>query len=63
MSFYDGKTPSEELRDICARMQTCRHGDVLVTVRLSTVRHAAIMLDKETSAPEKNDGRDQGAEA
>lgn len=58
MTFYKGKTPSEELRDICDRMKTCKTGDALVTVRLSTVRHAAVMLDKETSTG-ATDGRDQ----
>ena len=56
MSFYDGKTASEELRDIVARMATCKHGDVLCTVRLSTVREAAIMLDKPYSGA--SDGRE-----
>lgn len=46
MSFYDGKTASEEFRDIVERMGKA-DGDVLVTVRLSSVRHAAIMLDRE----------------
>ncbi len=60
MSFYDGKTASEELRDIVARMATCKSGNVLCTVRLSTVREAAIMLDK-TYSGDANGRQDQDA--
>lgn len=49
MNFYEGKTAYEELQDICQRMRTCQTSDALVTVRLSTVRQMAVMLDKEYS--------------
>ena len=45
--YYAGKSPSEELRDIVANMVGASD-NTLCTVRTGTVRHAAIMLDKET---------------
>ena len=50
-------TPSEEFRRTVADMQGA-DGAVLVTVRLSSVRHAAIMLDRETSPPGKDESRE-----
>ncbi len=60
MSFYDGKTASEELRDIVARMATCKSGDVLCTVRRPSVREAAIRLEK-TYSGDANGRQDQDA--
>jgi hypothetical protein len=46
MTYYTGKSAHHEVRDILDNMKTCPHGEVLVTVRLSTLRQIAVLLDK-----------------